>query len=288
MKFVFFCVFLANSLCYPQHKNIEGVVKSYENDAPLPYVNIGIAHKAIGTVSDKNGFFSLSLNDNATQKDSVTFSYVGFRTKKYATSELNNKHNIILLHPESVELNEVVVSSTKIKRKPKKIGRSSKGLGLTHMNFYSYNEKDVDDRLSKEVGMKFKIKSSCHIKDLNFKITSNDFTSLKFRLNFYKIIDGLPSNLLINKNVVFEVKNNFIGWFKVNLEPHEIYLEDKTEAIAVSIQWLESVKENNRSKYFAISTAASPLHTAYYREKTMDTWSKSGQSLSFYLNALCE
>lgn len=288
MRFVFFFVFLANGLCYPQNKNIGGTVKGFENNAPLPYVNIGIAKKAVGTVSDKNGFFSLSLNANITQKDSVTFSYVGYRTKTYATSELNDKNNLILLHPENVELDEVVVSSKKIKLKPKKIGRSSKGLGLTHMNFYSYNEKDVDDRLSKEVGMKLKIKRNCHIKDLNFKITSNDFTSLKFRVNFYKLIDGLPSNLIINKNVVFEVNNNFLGWFKVNLEPYEIYLKDKTETIAVTLQWLESVKGNKKSKYFAISTAASPLHTAYYRKKTMDTWSTSGQSLSFYLNARCE
>lgn len=203
-------------------------------------------------------------------------------------SELKYKNNKILLQPENTELDEVLVSSKKIKLKSKKIGRTSKGLGLTHMNFYSYYEKDVDDRLSKERGMKLKIRRNCHIKDLNFKITSNDFTSLKFRVNFYKIEDGLPTELLIEKNIVFEVKDNFLGWFKVDLELYEIYLKEDIEDVAVTIQWLESVKKNEKSKYFSISTAASPLNTAYFREKAMDTWTTGGQSLSFYLNAMCE
>lgn len=94
--------------------------------------------------------------------------------------------------------------------------------------------------------------------------------------------------MLIEKNIVFEVKDNFLGWFKVDLELYEIYLKEDIEDVAVTIQWLESVKKNEKSKYFSISTAASPLNTAYFREKAMDTWTTGGQSLSFYLNAMCE
>lgn len=275
-------------MCYSQNKKIKGEVRHFEDNEPLTYVNIGIANKTVGTVSNKNGLFYLSLHEKVKQNDTVVFSFIGYRTERYLISELNDKNNIILLQPENTELDEVVLSSKKIKLKSKKIGRTSKGLGLTHMNFYSYYEKGVDDRLSKERGMKLKIRRDCHIKDLNFKITSNDFTSLKFRVNFYKIEDGLPTKLLIEKNIVFEVKDNFLGWFKVDLEPYEIYLKEDIEDVAVTIQWLESVKKDEKSKYFSISTAASPLNTAYFREKAMDTWTTGGQSLSFYLNAMCE
>ncbi|MBU3024092.1 carboxypeptidase-like regulatory domain-containing protein [Zobellia galactanivorans] len=275
-------------IVYSQEKIISGKVLNFENNEPLSYVNIGIKNKTVGTVSNQNGLFNLSLNDKVTKNDTVVFSFIGYRTERYLISELNDKNNIILLQPEYTELDEVVVSSKKIKLKSKKIGRTSKGLGLTHMNFYSYYEKDVDDRLSKERGMKLKIRRNCHIKDLNFKITSNDFTSLKFRVNFYKIEDGLPTELLIEKNIVFEIKDNFLGWFKVDLKPYEIYLKEDIEDVAVTIQWLESVKKDEKSKYFSISTAASPLNIAYFREKAMDTWTTGGQSLSFYLNAMCE
>lgn len=192
-----------------------------------------------------------------------------------------------MLQPMNTALDEVIISAKNMEFKAMKLGRSSKGLGLTHANFYTYYEKDVDDRLSKEMGMKIKIKKNCHIKDLNFNITSNDFQSLKFRVNFYRIDDGKPSDLIVFKNMIFEIKDNFLGWFKVDLEPYEIFLKEETQEVAVTIQWLESVKKDEKSKYFSFSTASSPTHTAYFREKAMDTWTSSGQSLSFYLNARC-
>ncbi|WP_108424348.1 carboxypeptidase-like regulatory domain-containing protein [Flagellimonas amoyensis] len=273
---------------YCQSKQVVGEVKSFENNEPLPYVNIGIANKTVGTVSNENGFFKLDINERTTSRDTVTFSYIGFKTEKYLVSDLSNQKRTILLHPQHTELDEVIVTSKKIELKQRKIGRTSKGLGLMHSNFYSYYEKDIDDRLSKERGMKFKIRKNCHIQDLNFNITSNDFKSLKFRVNFYKIENGLPTELVVKKNIVFEIKDNSLGWFKVDLEPYSIYLEEEVEEIAVTIQWVESEKVDTKSKYFAISTASSPTHTAYFREKAMDNWTKGGQSLSFYLNALCE
>ncbi|WP_158849698.1 carboxypeptidase-like regulatory domain-containing protein [Algibacter sp. L1A34] len=275
-------------ILHSQEKTITGEVWNFENNEPLSYVNIGIRNKTVGTVSNNNGLFKLLLNDKVSSKDTIIFSYIGFKTEKYLVSELNKIKKPILLQPKSMELDEVIVSSKKIKLKSKKIGRTSKGLGLMHSNFYSYYEKDIDDRLSKERGMKFKMRRNCHIKDLNFNITSNDFKSLKFRVNFYKIKDGFPTDFIVKKNIVFEIKDNFLGWFKVDLEPYEIFFNKEIEEVAVTIQWLESIKANEKSKYFAISTATSPTHTAYFREKSMDNWNKGGQNLSFYLNAMCE
>ena len=84
------------------------------------------------------------------------------------------------------------------------------------------------------------------------------------------------------------LKNEFKGWFTVDLKPYAIFLDQETEDIAITIQWVESKKANEKSKYFGISTAKSVTETVYYREKSMDTWKKSGQSLSFYLNAMCK
>ncbi|WP_445956820.1 carboxypeptidase-like regulatory domain-containing protein [Yeosuana sp.] len=277
-----------NLIVHSQEKTISGKVLNFENNEPLAYVNIGIKNKTVGTVSNNNGLFNLSLNDKVTSKDTIIFSYIGFKTEKHLVSELTKVKKPILLQPKNMELDEVVVSSKKINLKSKKIGRTSKGLGLMHSNFYSYYEKDVDDRLSKERGMKFKMRQNCHIKDLNFNITSNDFKSLKFRVNFYKIKDRLPTDLIVQENIVFEIKDNFLGWFTVDLEPYEIYFNEEIEDVAVTIQWIESVKANEKSKYFSISTASSPTHTAYFREKAMDSWNKGGQNLSFYLNAMCE
>ena len=273
---------------YSQEKKVSGNVWHIETNQPLAYVNIGIKDKTVGTVSNNDGLFDLLLNDKVTLKDTVFFSYIGFNTEKYLVSELYKIKKPILLEPKSTELDEVVISSQKIKLKSKKLGRNMKGLGLLHANFYTAHEKDVDDRLSKEMGMELKTRRNCHIKDLNFNVTSNNFKSLKFRVNIYKIENGLPTDLIIHDNIIFEIKDNFLGWVKVDLEPYDILLKEENKDVAVTIQWLESVKKDKKSKYFALSTAISPLHTAFSRDKAMDTWTKSEQNLSFYLNAMCE
>ncbi len=126
-------------------------------------------------------------------------------------------------------MDEVVVKFTKPKAKI--FERNSKGFGLMHFNFYTSYEKDVDNRLSKEIGMKFKLKKDCKINDLNFNVTSNEFSSLKFRLNIYKVENGLPTELISDKDIVFEIKDEFIGWFNLDLKHYNIYLDKDSEDI---------------------------------------------------------
>lgn len=271
---------------FAQVKLITGEIKDAENKVALPYANIGISNKNSGTVSNAKGEFSLKIHEDVNENDLITFSHVGYQSKTMAISKLNLIQPVIELEPEKTQLDEVVVKF--VKPKPKIIGRNSKGLGLMHYNFYSYYEQDVDDRLSKEIGIKCKLKKDCKINDLNFNITSNEFSSLKFRLNFYKVSNGFPTELISSKDVVFEIKDEFKGWFTVDLKPYDIYLDKESEDIAITIQWVESKKANEKSKYFGISTAMSATDTCFYREKSMDTWKKSGQSLSFYVNAMCK
>ena len=285
MKLYFF-LFIAISLnSFSQERTINGEIKDAENKTYLQYANIGISNKNTGTVSNSEGNFSLKINEKISENDLVSFSYVGYQTQTIAISKLKLSNNVIELVPEKNQLDEIIVKF--VKPKPKILGRNSKGFGLMHYNFYTYYEKDVDDRLSKEIGMKFKLKKDCKINDLNFNITSNEFSSLKFRLNFYTIENGFPTRLIVEKDIVFEIKDEFKGWFNLDLKPYEIYLDKETEDIAVTIQWVESKKANSKSKFFGISTAMSATETSFFREKSMDSWKKSGQSLSFYLNTMC-
>ncbi len=182
--------------------------------------------------------------------------------------------------PSKIILKEVVVSFKKPKQK--QFGRSSKGLGLMHFNFFSVNDKDADDRLSRERGMQFKISKDCKLTDFNMNITTNEFKSVKFRLNFYNLENGLPSKIIIEKDVIFEVKDNFIGLYSFDLKPFDIYLDKEMGNIAVTIQWIESVKADEKSNFFAISTAMSATETSFFRDKNLSNWYKNGQSLTLF------
>lgn len=271
---------------YAQESFISGKLKNVQNNEKLDYVNIGIANKNVGTVSNAKGNFNLKLNDKVSPNDTIVFSHIGFETKKIMVSQLKTIDNTIEMTPSENTLKEVVVSFKK--PKPKQFGRSAKGLGLMHFNFFNAFDKTVDDYLSRERGMEFNVKKDCKVNDLNFNITSNEFKSVKFRLNFYTLENDLPAKILIEKDILFEVKDRKVGLFTLDLKPYDIYLDKEMGKIAITIQWIESVKSNEKSKYFSISTAMSATDTSFYRERNMATWSKSAQSLTFYLNTMCQ
>ncbi len=287
MKKLFFIIssLLFYYCSFSQETIIQGKVMDSVTNTGLSYVNIGIAKKGVGTVSDKDGIFKLKLNEKTTSNDTILFSFIGYETQRVLVSSLKNKNTVILLEPKTTTLSEVIIKPKKTKLK--KIGRSSGGLCLMSVDFYSYYEKDVDDRLSKEMGMKLELKNDCRIKDFNFRISQNDFKNIKFRVNFYKIENGLPSDLIVSKNIICEIKDGYIGWFKVDLEPYNICFDKETKEIAVTLQWVESKKMNEKSKYFSISAAITPFNTFYHREEAFDKWAKLNQSMSFYLTALC-
>lgn len=287
MKYTSTLVFIFLSFgIYAQENSISGEIQDSQNNAALEYVNIGIPDKNVGTVSNAKGNFILKLNEKVNPNDTILFSHIGFETKKVLISQLRSSNNVVKMTPSENTLKEVVVSFKK--PKPKQFGRSAKGLGLMHFNFFTALDKTVDDYLSRERGMEFTIKKDCKVTDFNFNITSNEFKSVKFRLNFYKIENGLPSTILIEKDIIFEVKDNKLGLFTFDLKPYDIYLDKEMGDIAVTIQWIESVKSTEKSKFFAISTAMSATENSFYRERNMANWSKSGQSLTFYLNTLCQ
>ena len=284
-QFVLIIGFLSfYNYCFSQELIIMGKVMDSNKNTALNYANIGIANKSVGTVSDSNGIFKLKLNDKVTINDTIQFSYVGFKTKKVLVSALKTKDPIVLLEPQNNVLKEVIIKPKKFKLR--KVGKSSAGLGLTSLDFYSFYDKDVDDRLSREMGMKFELKKECKIKDLNFRIASNQFKSLKFRVNFYNIKNDLPNELIVSKNIITEIQNGYAGWYTIDLEPYNIYFDKGTNEIAVTLQWIESKKSTPRSKYFSISGTISPFSTNYYRGEALSTWTKSHQSMRFYLTTM--
>lgn len=270
---------------FSQEPILKGKITDSEN-LGLAYVNIGISMKHTGTVSNEDGEYKLKIPSNISENDTVVFSYIGYKTIKKSVAELKNeKASSIQMETEENQLEEIVFETKK--QKDKKLGITSKGLGLLHYNFYTTKEKEVNDRLSKELGMKFKLKKNCRLEKFNFAISQNEFKTLKFRINIYNLIDDQPKELLISDNIIFDIKNEEIDWKSIDLSPYNIYLKEEVGDFLLSIQWIESEKSKEDSKFFSLHANKSPLHTVYYREKAMDAWRTQTGGLSMYLDARC-
>lgn len=101
-------IFLSNdSIAQSIKKVITGKVLNGQTNEPLPFANIFVTDKNIGTTTNENGLFKLELPfDNGE----ILFSYIGFKTEIIDISELNPKKSIMVyLFQKDMFLQEVSV-----------------------------------------------------------------------------------------------------------------------------------------------------------------------------------
>jgi hypothetical protein len=239
----------------------EGTIKDSETDNPIPYVNIGIVKKNIGTVSDPGGKFNLEIPSDL-KNDTVILSSIGYQSKSMLLKDFLSdlKTNpIIGLLPEITELNEVVVTSKKLKEKI--VGNKTKS-GKFRGGFRNAT-------LGHEVGIKIKIKDSpTYIKKFHTNVTSNTSETMKFRMNFYTIKDGLPKEKIVKENIIFSI-NIKEGEFTLDLEKYNIMVE---EDFYCTIELVENQKSDDEIFF----SAGFLGNTMAYRLTSQGEWDKSG------------
>jgi len=86
-------------------QQISGKVIDDDSREPLAFVSIVAEAGNYGTSTDIDGYFSFSIRSSI---DSLTFSYVGYETRKVSVSELQNAATISL-SPAAVKLAEVEI-----------------------------------------------------------------------------------------------------------------------------------------------------------------------------------
>ncbi len=98
-------------------KTITGQVTDMENNEPLPGVSVLAKETTIGTVTDIDGNYRMTVSDEVT---TLVFSSVGYTTEEV---EINGRSVIDLtLAPDIQALSEVVVTALGIKKEAKSLG----------------------------------------------------------------------------------------------------------------------------------------------------------------------
>lgn len=89
--------------------NIDGSVVDHKTGEPMPFVNIAITGTTLGTISNIDGAFHLTVPDNMGGRE-LTFSSVGYSTvtAKIGPSVINQQFDI-KLEPIDFKINEVLV-----------------------------------------------------------------------------------------------------------------------------------------------------------------------------------
>ena len=114
---------------YLQGQTITGRVMDAENKQPLSYVNIGIPGKNVGTVSNSNGEFKLSVPEK-NSNDTVKFSIIGYLNYTESITDLKARpaETEVYLKKTIYQLKEVIISAHNFKEV---IGNTQKSLWIS-------------------------------------------------------------------------------------------------------------------------------------------------------------
>ena len=248
---------------------LTGTVKGANNEK-LVYVNIGIKHKNIGTISDENGSFSIRIH-NKNKSDSLSFSYLGFKELTIKISDIVDRNiNEFILKEEPVSLNEVTITSKKTKEK--KLGtKSYVGFVVGEVRADSSQNNNI-----REFAKKLKIKKPSKILDINIALRNVNIGSAKFRVNFYSIKDNLPFEKIGAKNIVIE-KQVVNGWNTFDLKRYDLKFE---ATVFIAIEYLpQKYSEQEPFQY-----NGQLLGRAISRSSSLGNWNvQKGVTIAMYV-----
>ncbi|SHE71018.1 TonB-linked outer membrane protein, SusC/RagA family [Mariniphaga anaerophila] len=112
-------LFMGLSAVNAQTRIITGKVTSGEDDMPIPGVSILVQGTTLGSVTDIDGNYSLQVPESAQV---LVFSFVGMSTQDVA---INGRAVInVVLQPQSIGVDEVVVTALGIRKDKKALGYS--------------------------------------------------------------------------------------------------------------------------------------------------------------------
>ena len=270
-------IFALTTLVAQDSTLITGHVNNAATHKGIEYVNIGIRGKSLGTVSDKGGGFSLLIPAKFFKTDTLTFSCIGYKTKKIRISEMSvPDENIILLSPDVVRLDEVNIKSKKLKSRTKGDVSRKNSIVLALST----------SSMGHEIGAVIRLPDKqVYLKDFNFHIISARPDSAKFRLNIYTYNKDIGKNILASP-IYFTVLNNASGDFTIDLTKYnlvvknDIFLSVETVAVYTS-KGPDPDKKFDQYYYDRVSISGTVLGTpSFTRKVSLDNWEKLGYSFA--------
>src|SRR6187399_2839671 len=104
------CIFVCMQ-SFAQERTITGKVSSNEDTLGVPGVSVVVEGTTIGTTTDMDGNYTLTVPANATK---LRFSSVGMKSK---SADIGTENSIsIMMEPNITKLDEVVVTANAISR----------------------------------------------------------------------------------------------------------------------------------------------------------------------------
>lgn len=207
--------------------DLSAFVKEAQTQEPIPYANIGIPKKAIGTVSDEQGAFQL---EGAASGDLVVISAIGYASRSILASELKNG-GVIELTSKTYDLKAVEVFD---------VDPAELEVFGYRLDKKKASIKYGSAQLGAEIGARIKIKKRSWIRSAHFTLNHAKGDSMHFRLNLYKMEGDEVGENLLQENVIIHLPQR-TGTIEIDLRPFNVILEKE---VLMSLEWIRNDGEN--------------------------------------------
>lgn len=188
------CAFSVDSIA----QSIQGQTIDESTSQPVAFVNVGILHEQMGTVSNETGYFSLSLvGFNAT--DTIKISCIGYEPLVFTISKAEefSEGQSFVLTPKEVMLDEVVI-----------IPKDYKLRTVGNDNTPDFMQAGFgENKLGYELGVKMKSRKPAFLEEIYIEIANCTYDTIFYRLNIYEMIDGIPGRNILRQPIYLTYTN---------------------------------------------------------------------------------
>lgn len=196
---------------------------------PLPFVNVGVLKKEIGTVSNEDGFFFLEVPD-VFAKETLRFSMIGFDERDFQVTDLEAillSNNTLVLAEQTTFLEEVVLTAEK--KWDTRVSGNATTSKLLITGFTS-------NQLGNEIALFVKVKKTpAYIEGIQFSVVENIYPEVRFRVNVYSSEYRFPDENILKENI-FVTLNQSEGIISVDLKEYDILIDDD---VFISLEWID-------------------------------------------------
>lgn len=265
---------------------ISGRATDARTGQPLPFVNIGVVGKALGTVSNEQGQYELAFQESLAS-DTVRVSYLGYQPRLLTLRQLRAQP-AVALSPAAVALAEVRVQG-------KSRGWRTRTLGYAGTSETTTLHLDAKS-LGAETGTVIYLKHRpTKVLQANFNVARNQVGTVVLRINLYRLdAKGRPINeKLLHREVIVRTAVAH-GPLTVDLAPDNLLL---SEDFFLSLEWVGGADADADALHQGLTFSAGIGYAdndIYYRTTSQASWERLSAGavlagmqpkLSFYVTA---
>lgn len=251
---------------------LTGIVVDADNREALPFVNIGIKNKNIGTSSLPDGTFSITI-PTQNENDTLILSMVGYSGLYIPIKNIvSSNQRTFQLKMRPIEMKSVVVTASKLVEH--KFGIKNNG-AIIHFTDVSTNQNDIF-----EIAQLIKLDTTISkITSVNLHINESRKDSGTFRINFYSYDGNRPTERIFEKSIV-QTKRIQEGWLKFDLTKYKVYLKG---SFVVAIEFIPTKKKNNPI-YYEVKLGGSSK--SFVRTSSQGEWNVPPHHYRLFVTAL--